>query len=151
MKFSTAFSIAGTFIAVSAQNFGAEPACAVSCLQSAISVAGCGANDQACQCGTAQAAIQTAVTPCLISACNVDELASAASVGFALCSSFSASATAVTGSVTTQAITSENPGGLASSTTADASATGSALSSSNPGGVMVGGLMGVVLGVVAVL
>lgn len=29
MKFSTAFSIAGTFIAVSAQNFGAEPACAV--------------------------------------------------------------------------------------------------------------------------
>ncbi|KUJ14482.1 uncharacterized protein LY89DRAFT_686949 [Mollisia scopiformis] len=77
---------------VSSQNFGAEPSCAIPCLTSAFSVAGCALTDQACQCGTGQAAIQTAVTPCLLSACDAADVNSAASVGFALCSAFSMTA-----------------------------------------------------------
>jgi len=89
---------------VSGQNFGAEPSCAIPCLTSAISVAGCALTDQACQCGTGKAAIQTAVTPCLLSACSPGDLGIAASVGQGLCSAYSLTATGL--SVTTTATTS---------------------------------------------
>lgn len=61
------------------------------CLVSAVSVAGCALSDQACQCGTGQAAIQTAITPCLLAACNAADIGIAASVMLSYCSSYSTS------------------------------------------------------------
>lgn len=89
MKLSI-LAVAAVVSLATAQNLSGEPACATACLVSAISVAGCKPTDVACQCGTGQPAIQTAVTPCLVSNCNATDLNEAAQVGFALCSVYSA-------------------------------------------------------------
>jgi len=86
---------------VSGQNFNGEPSCAIPCLTSAISVAGCALTDQACQCGSAQAAIKTAITPCLLSACSPGDLNSAASAGYALCSAYSLTSASIANATTT--------------------------------------------------
>jgi len=75
----------------SAQNFAGEPSCAIPCLTSAISVAGCQPNDEGCQCGSGFSSIQNVVATCLLSACNQSDLQRAASVGLGLCSAYSAS------------------------------------------------------------
>lgn len=49
------------------------PACALTCLAPAITSAGCGLTDYACQCGTANAAIATSATPCIITGCSSDD------------------------------------------------------------------------------
>jgi len=110
MKFS-ALALTLVVSLANAQNLSGEPPCASTCLVSAISVAGCQPSDVACQCGTGQPAIQTAVTPCLISSCNATDLNLAAQVGLALCSVYSA--------------------GLNSTTTTSASASASVASTSS--------------------
>ncbi|KAL1895057.1 hypothetical protein Sste5346_005479 [Sporothrix stenoceras] len=102
-----ALALAGAAVA---QNLSGEPACASSCLISAISAAGCAADDVSCQCGPTETAIASLVAPCLISNCHsAAELIQAQSAGYALCSAYSktagapasASATATSGSATT--------------------------------------------------
>ncbi|KAM0820158.1 hypothetical protein AB5N19_05977 [Seiridium cardinale] len=73
-----------------AQYFPGQPSCAIPCLTSAITQAGCNLNDIACPCGPTQAAIGAAAAGCLIGACNATELAQAQSAGSAVCSSLSA-------------------------------------------------------------
>ncbi|KAJ9129962.1 hypothetical protein NKR19_g10101 [Coniochaeta hoffmannii] len=111
-----------------AQNLSGEPACATSCLSSAISRAGCDLNDQACQCGPTQAAIGSFAAPCLIGACAASDLGVAASVGSRLCAEYSsglASATTTTSSsgTGTMVITSTSSSSSSSSSSSEASTT----------------------------
>ncbi|CZS90258.1 uncharacterized protein RAG0_01395 [Rhynchosporium agropyri] len=73
MKF-TLTTVAVLVAAVSAQSISELqsqiPACAQTCLNTAISGAGCSASDTACTCGTNMAAITRAATPCVISGCS---------------------------------------------------------------------------------
>lgn len=165
MRFSTTSTLTLLLATVSAQNFGDEPACAVSfpflslllpslhhphsthltlspqipCLESAIAQAGCGLTDQACQCGASQLAIQSAVTPCLLSSCNSADLQKAASVGFALCAAYSATAMAgsanVTATETGSAMSSSDASGILSIQT-NTAVYSSAAGSSSPSGIM---------------
>ena len=52
------------------------PSCSLSCLTKAISGAGCGLTDYACQCGLAKSAIATVVGPCLVKACSASDVLS---------------------------------------------------------------------------
>ncbi|KAK0106928.1 hypothetical protein ONS95_003644 [Cadophora gregata] len=76
MKFTTA-TIAILATAVSAQSIAdltaQIPSCAQTCLATAITGAGCTISDNACQCGSANAAITKAATPCVISGCSSDD------------------------------------------------------------------------------
>ncbi|CAK7209001.1 hypothetical protein SBRCBS47491_000288 [Sporothrix bragantina] len=101
-----ALALAGSAVA---QNLSGEPECASSCLISAISAAGCAADDVGCQCGPTQSAIATLVAPCLLATCAGSALIQAQSAGLALCSLYSktaglpatASASATSGATTT--------------------------------------------------
>ncbi|KAK3363286.1 hypothetical protein B0T25DRAFT_35250 [Lasiosphaeria hispida] len=89
-----------------AQDFAGQPACATACLTSAISAAGCGPSDLACQCGPTQSAIIENAVPCLISSCtNPGELSQAQSAGESRCSAFFAAATSIDNSTGTGAVT----------------------------------------------
>ncbi|RQM06638.1 hypothetical protein DH86_00001274 [Scytalidium sp. 3C] len=130
---SSVILVAAAASLAAAQNFGNEPACAIPCLSSAIVAAGCALTDEACQCGTGQPAIQTAITPCLLSACNESDLLLAASVGGQLCSVFSASLAAA--SATTTAAGSSAPKSSAASPSVTPTSSGSAQTvSSSPSG-----------------
>ncbi|KAK0632225.1 hypothetical protein B0T14DRAFT_559938 [Immersiella caudata] len=77
-----------------AQNLVGQPACATSCLSSAINAAGCAPTDVACQCGPTKAVIAANVVGCLIVACTAaSDLAQAQSAGEAACAAVSATAT----------------------------------------------------------
>ncbi|CAP67614.1 uncharacterized protein PODANS_1_15070 [Podospora anserina S mat+] len=91
MKFLAIAATLFTTLAV-AQNLEGQPACATSCLISAISAAGCAASDVACQCGPTQVSIAASAGPCLLDACPMSDLISAESAGLAKCKSFSATA-----------------------------------------------------------
>ncbi|TPX17081.1 uncharacterized protein E0L32_003199 [Thyridium curvatum] len=91
MKSALVLAVAGI---AAAQNLSGQPACATSCLSSAITAAGCQATDQACACGSKQGQIGVLVAPCILSACSPADVAAAASVGSQLCVAFSATATA---------------------------------------------------------
>ncbi|RDL31532.1 uncharacterized protein BP5553_09741 [Venustampulla echinocandica] len=121
---SFALVVAAAASIVSAQDLSGEPACAIPCLTSAISKVGCGLTDQACQCGTGMAPIQTAVTPCLISNCSPADLIIAASVGSKLCADYSATATggAASGSGTGSATASGSGSGARTETAVRTSA-----------------------------
>ncbi|PQE04924.1 CFEM domain-containing protein [Rutstroemia sp. NJR-2017a BBW] len=49
------------------------PSCALTCLLPAITSAGCGAADYACQCGSAKDEITKAATPCIAAACSASD------------------------------------------------------------------------------
>ncbi|KAI0877944.1 hypothetical protein GGS24DRAFT_65878 [Hypoxylon argillaceum] len=69
--------------------FPGEPSCALPCLSSAITEAGCQLSDIACQCGPTQAAIAGRVGGCLLSSCtDPTDLGAAVNAGQAVCSSF---------------------------------------------------------------
>ncbi|PMD24446.1 hypothetical protein NA56DRAFT_745857 [Hyaloscypha hepaticicola] len=120
--------IFGTFISLAcAQNLSGEPACATSCLLSAISAASCGTSDVACQC----ALPASAVANCLIAACNAADLQQAYTVGTNLCKGFSASLTATTISTTNVATPTPTPTLAASSTGVTISTPGTSFSSSS--------------------
>jgi hypothetical protein len=70
---------------VLAQGFSGPPACAIPCLTSALSAAGCSPDDLACRCGPKQAAIGSLVAPCLLASCSATVLGAIESVGSALC------------------------------------------------------------------
>jgi len=146
----------------------------IPCLTSAIAAAGCAPADESCQCGTMQSAIQTAVTPCLLSACNQSDLLLAASVGLALCSSYEASISATHSASTTPvaASASTTTASQPTSTTSvvaettsvpvtsapsrTASSTDSSASAVSTGGAPavvlgMGGVIGALVGIAAVL
>lgn len=69
--------------------FPGEPSCALPCLSSAITAAGCQLSDIACQCGPTQSAIAANVGGCILKSCtNPTELGQAVNAGQAVCSSF---------------------------------------------------------------
>ncbi|KAI1365277.1 hypothetical protein F5Y08DRAFT_186479 [Xylaria arbuscula] len=72
--------------------FPGEPSCALPCLSSAITAAGCALSDIGCQCGPTQTAIAEKVGACIFTACtNPTDLGAAVNAGQAVCSSFFAS------------------------------------------------------------
>ncbi|OIW31231.1 hypothetical protein CONLIGDRAFT_631154 [Coniochaeta ligniaria NRRL 30616] len=95
MKAAFILALAGL---AASQNLSGEPACATSCLSSAISKAGCKLDDQACQCGPTQSAIGSLAAPCLIGACAASDLIIAATVGSKLCAVYSSGLASATGS-----------------------------------------------------
>merc|ERR1711964_263662 len=91
MKFTTA-TIAILATAVSAQSIAeltaSIPACAQTCLATAIGNSGCGVDDNACQCGDANAAITREATPCVISGCSSEEALNTQSITSQICALF---------------------------------------------------------------
>ncbi|KAH8667588.1 hypothetical protein BGZ60DRAFT_409579 [Tricladium varicosporioides] len=172
----TAFITLAVVSLVAAQNLVGQPPCAATCLKPAI-LKNCAAEDVGCQCGSGKAAIQADSTTCLVAACSGADLASALSVGNALCSSYSATAGATGGATksSTPASTTAAPtvtgtasngttksnGTTALSTsakpTAASSSAGSATTKSSSAGAAptliasIGGLVALVGGMVAAL
>ncbi|KAI1124842.1 hypothetical protein F5Y10DRAFT_248378 [Nemania abortiva] len=68
--------------------FPGEPSCALPCLSSAITEAGCQLSDIACQCGPTQSIIAGKVGGCILSSCNPTDVGAAVNAGQAVCSSF---------------------------------------------------------------
>ncbi|GAW16405.1 hypothetical protein ANO14919_058310 [Xylariales sp. No.14919] len=69
--------------------FPGEPSCALPCLSSAITAAGCELSDIACQCGPTQSVIAQNVGGCIFSSCtDPADLGAAVNAGQAVCSSF---------------------------------------------------------------
>lgn len=97
MKFLTPLAIFVFSTLAVAQNLSGEPSCAVPCIQSGISAAGCNPTDVGCQCGPAQDSIANVVATCLLSACPASLLSTIIAVGTSLCSEYSASLTAISG------------------------------------------------------
>merc|ERR1711964_323991 len=91
MKFTTA-TIAILATAVSAQSIAeltaSIPACAQTCLATAIGNSGCGVDDNACQCGDANAAITREATPCVVSGCSSEEALNTQSITPQICCLF---------------------------------------------------------------
>ncbi|KAI0522213.1 hypothetical protein F5B22DRAFT_464608 [Xylaria bambusicola] len=87
-------TIAGAAALVHAQAdstgyFPGEPSCALPCLSSAITAAGCALSDIGCQCGPTQSVIANKVGGCILSSCtDPTELGAAINAGQAVCSSF---------------------------------------------------------------
>jgi hypothetical protein len=129
MKFST-LALAAAVSSASAQFLSGQPSCAVPCLSTAISSAGCQETDIACQCGSGQAAIASIVAPCLISACDASDLNTAESVGLGQCSAYSASLTASTSSPAT--VSSPSPSSAPTPTTATSTTSVTAVTTSVP-------------------
>ncbi|ORY67330.1 uncharacterized protein BCR38DRAFT_407313 [Pseudomassariella vexata] len=90
MKPTLLLVAAGLAVAQNGGYFPGEPDCAIPCLTSAISKAGCALSDISCQCGPTQSVIGMNAAGCLTGACSADELQQALSAGLAVCSSFSA-------------------------------------------------------------
>ena len=75
-----------------AQNLAGMPSCAVPCITSAVSQAGCAATDVACQCGPTQAQIAQIAGGCVLGACPASEINNVVSAGSALCVAYSSTA-----------------------------------------------------------
>ncbi|KAK3940583.1 hypothetical protein QBC46DRAFT_449406 [Diplogelasinospora grovesii] len=118
----TAFVVVAAAAGAMAQNLAGEPPCATPCLVSAISAAGCGPSDLACQCGPTQAAIASRAVPCLLSNCPGSLLGQIQTAGEALCVSYSATAimTGNSTSATATATASATAAGSSNSSTAAA-------------------------------
>ncbi|KAK0737455.1 hypothetical protein B0T21DRAFT_450582 [Apiosordaria backusii] len=129
MKFLTILATLFTTLAV-AQNLEGQPACATSCIISAISAAGCGADDIGCQCGPSAAPIAASAGPCLIKACPLSALITAESAGKAKCANYSATAAAGGAAPTRQdnvpATTTTGTGATAANTATSTSTAGAA-------------------------
>ncbi|KAI0125143.1 hypothetical protein BJ170DRAFT_490526 [Xylariales sp. AK1849] len=96
MKSFFVLAVATVIAAQDGGYFPGEPSCAIPCLTSAISKAGCPLSDISCQCGPTQTAIAANVAGCLISNCGAGDLAQAQSAGLAVCSSLSAGKLTIT-------------------------------------------------------
>ncbi|KAI1199090.1 hypothetical protein F5X97DRAFT_322720 [Nemania serpens] len=69
--------------------FAGEPSCALPCLTSAITAAGCQLSDIACQCGPTQSVIANKIGGCILRSCtDPTALGDAINAGQAVCSSF---------------------------------------------------------------
>ncbi|KAI0968836.1 hypothetical protein F4678DRAFT_464024 [Xylaria arbuscula] len=97
--------------------FPGEPSCALPCLSSAITAAGCQLSDIACQCGPTQSVIAEKVGGCILSSCtNPSELGAAVNAGQAVCSSFFAGELPFTSPTSTPAPGSSSEGTKSSTT-----------------------------------
>ncbi|KAI8951818.1 hypothetical protein F4801DRAFT_543648 [Xylaria longipes] len=98
--------------------FPGEPSCALPCLSSAITAAGCQLSDIACQCGPTQSVIANKVGGCILSSCtNPTELGDAINAGQAVCSSFLAGELSFTqpgGPIETSTTAPSSPGSTSS-------------------------------------
>ncbi|KAH9988478.1 hypothetical protein F4779DRAFT_610975 [Xylariaceae sp. FL0662B] len=103
---STLILLATAASLATAADFEGQPPCATPCLSSAIVEAGCDINDSGCQCGPTQSAIAQYAAPCLIGACDMNELQQAQSAGAAACSKYSATAGQTTSSASPTSTTS---------------------------------------------
>ncbi|KAK4196191.1 hypothetical protein QBC40DRAFT_310094 [Triangularia verruculosa] len=145
MKFLTILTTLFTTLAV-AQNLEGQPACATSCIISAISAAGCAADDIGCQCGPSAVPIAASAGPCLLQACPVSDLITAESAGKAKCTNFYATVIGVQPTGQDNAATTTGTGATAANTgTSTSSAGAAAVMTAAP--VLVGaaavGVMGV--------
>merc|ERR1712098_83098 len=126
MKFTTA-TIAILATAVSAQSIAeltaSIPACAQTCLATAIGNSGCGVDDNACQCGDANAAITREATPCVISGCSSEEALNTQSITSQICALVAAGGSSGGSSAASSAATS-----AASSVSSAASSAASSVS-----------------------
>ncbi|KAK4189771.1 hypothetical protein QBC35DRAFT_492370 [Podospora australis] len=76
---------------VAAQNLDGLPACATDCIVKAVAAVGCQPTDIGCQCSAdKQAAMTKEAAPCMLKACQPNDLIKAQSAGAAQCSSYSA-------------------------------------------------------------
>ncbi|KAH7356483.1 hypothetical protein BKA65DRAFT_523901 [Rhexocercosporidium sp. MPI-PUGE-AT-0058] len=148
MKFTVA-TVAILATAVSAQSIAdltaQIPACAQTCLATSIPGAGCGLTDNACQCGSAMAAITKSATPCILSGCSSEEALSTQSLTSKICamvaaggssggsssaaSSASVASSAASSAMTSVASTSSAASSAASSVASEASSVASSASS----------------------
>ncbi|KAK0749375.1 hypothetical protein B0T18DRAFT_427501 [Schizothecium vesticola] len=65
-----------------------QPACATSCLTSAISAAGCALTDVSCQCGPTITIIASSAIPCLVTACADNDVQGVINAQTAACGGF---------------------------------------------------------------
>merc|ERR1711964_308306 len=130
MKFTTA-TIAILATAVSAQSIAeltaSIPACAQTCLVTAIGNSGCGVDDNACQCGDANAAITREATPCVISGCSSEEALNTRSITSQICALVAAGGSS--GGSSAASSVSSAASSAASSATSMASSMASSMSS----------------------
>ncbi|TGO09131.1 hypothetical protein BTUL_0178g00170 [Botrytis tulipae] len=124
------------------------PSCALACLSTASSGAGCSITDFACQCGDAKNAITKAATPCIAAGCSASDTLTAQKVATEICalqaaggssgssaaaSSTQASSSSTSGSASSSAVSNISSAGssIASATSAASSSISSALSSAS--------------------
>ncbi|KAG4415639.1 hypothetical protein IFR04_011253 [Cadophora malorum] len=131
MKFTTA-TIAILATAVSAQSIAeltaSIPACAQTCLATAIGNSGCGVDDNACQCGDANAAITREATPCVISGCSSEEALNTQSITSQICALVAAGGSSGGSSAASSAATSAASSVSSAASSAASSATSMASS-----------------------
>ncbi|PBP21744.1 hypothetical protein BUE80_DR007561 [Diplocarpon rosae] len=136
MKFSVttvAVILASVASAQSIADLTAQiPACAQTCLGTAITGAGCEVADKACQCGSNMAAITKSATPCVISACSSTEALLTQSLTAKICEAVAAgsdSGSSVSG--TASSTPSSTPSAASRSSTATPTTSRSASASSS--------------------
>merc|ERR1712058_19497 len=135
----TTATIAILATAVSAQSIAeltaSIPACAQTCLATAIGNSGCGVDDNACQCGDANAAITREATPCVISGCSSEEALNTQSITSQICAlvaaggssgGSSAASSAATSAASSVSSAASSAASMASSMSSAATATTSA-------------------------
>ncbi|KAK4181366.1 hypothetical protein QBC36DRAFT_285685 [Triangularia setosa] len=151
MKLFAILTALFTTLAV-AQNLDGQPACATSCIISAISAAGCGADDIGCQCGPSAGPIAASAGPCLLQACPISELITAESAGKAKCESYSATAAAGGAAPTRQDNAATTTGtGATAANTATSTSTAGAAAVMTAGPVLVGAAAAAAAGVMGML
>ncbi|ROV89639.1 hypothetical protein VSDG_08066 [Cytospora chrysosperma] len=106
------------------------PSCSLLCLMSGASTAGCEATDYACQCEN-QAAITTASTSCLKSACSAADIGTTKSVTTKICNALTGSSdsTQTASNATMTSSTSSATSSPATSSSATSSSTDSSAGS----------------------
>ncbi|KAF7898282.1 hypothetical protein EAF00_004728 [Botryotinia globosa] len=124
------------------------PSCALACLSTASSGAGCSITDFACQCGDAKDAITKAATPCIAAGCSASDTLTTQKITTEICvlqaaagssgssaaaSSTQASSSSTSGSASSSAVSNISSAGssIASATSAASSSISSALSSAS--------------------
>ncbi|KAF2758012.1 hypothetical protein EJ05DRAFT_374171 [Pseudovirgaria hyperparasitica] len=82
------FVLAALAVAVAGQTTADIPSCALQCLATSITGAGCSVEDQACSCEKTDA-ITTTATPCVLAACSIDDALKTQQVTQAICANLS--------------------------------------------------------------
>lgn len=72
------------------------PSCALTAIENAVTGAGCGLTDYACQCGPAKPAIAAAATPTIVSDCTTQEALLTQQITAEICSLVAASSSSTT-------------------------------------------------------
>ncbi|KAF2500419.1 hypothetical protein BU16DRAFT_556888 [Lophium mytilinum] len=125
MKFTTILALLAATTSVVAVDYSAIPNCALTCIVSAISKAGCSTTDFQCQCVTKTNEITTNASPCIAGACSKDDQAKVQPAVAGIC------AAALSSSVSLPTASSSAASGSAKSATVTSSPTGSASKSAS--------------------